>query len=91
MLLIRLVVDAFRNLSRMGFSVAASLGTYVVLRDTHETRIKCQFLCRKEQNSRIGFKFSKHKAIQSAIFFSKHEFTDLDERKSSDEVAFTIF
>ncbi|KAH1239611.1 hypothetical protein GmHk_08G024009 [Glycine max] len=70
----------------MGFSVAASLGTYVVLRDTHETRIKCQFLCRKEQNSRIGFKFSKHKAIQSAIFFSKHEFTDLDERKSSDEV-----
>lgn len=71
--------------------MAASLGTHVVLRGTHETRIKSQFLCRKEQNNRIGFKFSKHKAIQRAIFVSKQEFAGLDERKSPDEVAFTIF
>ncbi|RZB51235.1 LOG family protein YJL055W-like [Glycine soja] len=66
--------------------MAASLGTHVVLRGTHETRIKSQFLCRKEQNNRIGFKFSKHKAIQRAIFVSKQEFAGLDERKSPDEV-----
>ncbi|KAG5094009.1 hypothetical protein JHK84_049597 [Glycine max] len=57
--------------------MAASLGTHVVLRGTHETRIKSQFLCRKEQNNRIGFKFSKHKAIQRAIFVSKQEFAGL--------------
>ncbi|TKY45299.1 Disease resistance protein RPM1 [Spatholobus suberectus] len=70
----------------MGFSVAASLGAHVVLRDTHETRIKCQFLCRKEQNNGIGFKFSKQRASQRAIFVSKQEFSELDERKSPDEV-----
>ncbi|RDX83825.1 hypothetical protein CR513_35209, partial [Mucuna pruriens] len=69
----------------MGFSVAASLGTHV-LRFTHETRFKCQFLCRKEEKNRIGFKFSKHQAVQRAIFVSKQEFIELDERKSADEV-----
>ncbi|XP_020204450.1 uncharacterized protein LOC109789826 isoform X2 [Cajanus cajan] len=70
----------------MGFSVAASLGTHVVLRDTHQTKFKCQFLCGTEQNNRIGFEFSKHKGIHRAIFVSKQEFTELDERKSPDEV-----
>ncbi|KAJ1380393.1 LOG family [Sesbania bispinosa] len=69
----------------MGFSVAASLGSHIVLRGAHETRIKCQLFCRTEQNS-VGFKFSKHKAIQRAIFLSKQESIELDERKSANEV-----
>lgn len=86
LVLTRLKIDAFGNLTRMGFSAAASLGTHVVLRDTHETRIKCQFLCRTQHNNRIGFNFSKQKPIQRAIFVSNQEFTELDERKSPDEV-----
>ncbi|KAL2322744.1 hypothetical protein Fmac_027123 [Flemingia macrophylla] len=71
----------------MVFSVAASLGTHVVFRDTHQTKFQCQFLCRTEDNNRIVFKSSKHKAIQRAIFVSKLEFTVFDERKSPDEIA----
>lgn len=78
----------------MGFSVAALLGSHVVLRGTSETRIKCQSFCRTEQNN-IGFKFSKHKAIKRGTFISKKESIEFDERKSPDEVnthfAFTIF
>jgi len=74
----------------MGFSMAASLGTHIALRNTHEARIKCHFLYRRQENSRIGFKFSKHKAVQRKISLSKQEFSELDERKSPDEVAFTI-
>ncbi|BAT88557.1 hypothetical protein VIGAN_05208800 [Vigna angularis var. angularis] len=71
----------------MSFSVAASLGTHITLRNTHEaTRIKCHFLYRREENSKIGFKFSKHKVVQRKISLSKHEFSELDERKSPDEV-----
>ncbi|KAJ1441297.1 LOG family [Sesbania bispinosa] len=69
----------------MGFSVAASLGSHIVLRGTHETKIKCQLFYRTEQNS-VGFKFSKHKAIQRAIFLTKQESIELDERKSANEV-----
>ncbi|XP_061367600.1 probable cytokinin riboside 5'-monophosphate phosphoribohydrolase LOGL10 [Gastrolobium bilobum] len=69
----------------MGFSMAASLGSHIVLRGTCETRIKCQLFRRTEQNS-VGFKFSKHKAIPTAIFLCKQESTELDERKSPNEV-----
>ncbi|CAL0317141.1 unnamed protein product [Lupinus luteus] len=69
----------------MGFLVAASFGSHVVPRGTLETRIKCQLFCRTEKNS-IGFKVSKHKAIQRGIFLSKQEPTVFDERKSPNEV-----
>lgn len=69
----------------MAFSVAVSLGSLVVLRGTPETRIKCQLFCRTERNN-IGFKFSKHKAIQRGTFVSKKESIEFDERKSPDEV-----
>ncbi|KAF1879671.1 hypothetical protein Lal_00033329 [Lupinus albus] len=68
----------------MGFLVAASLGSHVVPRGTLETRIKCQLFCRTEKN-RIGFKFSKHKAIQRGTFISKQEPAELDDRKSPNE------
>jgi len=74
----------------MGFSVAASLGTHIALRNTHEARIKCHFLYKRQESNIIGFKFSKPKALQRKISLSKQEFSDLDERKSPDEVAFTI-
>ncbi|KAK7333414.1 hypothetical protein VNO80_30184 [Phaseolus coccineus] len=70
----------------MGFSVAASLGTHIALRNTHEARIKCHFLYKRQENNIIGFKFSKPKALQRKIFLSKQEFSELDERKSPDEV-----
>ncbi|XP_027343594.1 probable cytokinin riboside 5'-monophosphate phosphoribohydrolase LOGL3 [Abrus precatorius] len=69
----------------MGFSVAASWGSHIVLRDTRAT-IKCQSFCTTELNHRIGFKSSKQKTLQRAIFLSKHESIELDERKSPDEV-----
>ncbi|KAE9612528.1 putative LOG family protein [Lupinus albus] len=69
----------------MGFLVAASLGSHVVPRGTLETRIKCQLFCRTEKN-RIGFKFSKHKAIQRGTFISKQEPAELDDRKSPNEI-----
>lgn len=74
----------------MSFSVAASLGTHIALRNTHEARIKCLFMYKREENNKIGFKFSKHKVVQSKISLSKQEFSELDERKSPDEVAFTM-
>lgn len=70
----------------MGFSVAASLGTHIALKNTHEARIKCHFLYKRQENNIIGFKFSKPKAFQRKISLSKQEFSDLDERKSPDEV-----
>ncbi|XP_057431312.1 cytokinin riboside 5'-monophosphate phosphoribohydrolase LOG7 isoform X1 [Lotus japonicus] len=69
----------------MGFSVAASLGSHIVLRETHENRIKCRLFCKREHSS-VGFKFSKRKANQRAVFLSKQESVDLDERKSPNEV-----
>ncbi|XP_057431313.1 uncharacterized protein LOC130724156 isoform X2 [Lotus japonicus] len=70
----------------MGFSVAASLGSHIVLRETHENRIKCRLFCKREHSS-VGFKFSKRKANQRAVFLSKQESVDLDERKSPNEIA----
>ncbi|CAJ1963977.1 unnamed protein product [Sphenostylis stenocarpa] len=74
------------GISGMGFSVAASLGTHIALRSTHEARIKGHFLFKKEENNRICFNFSKHKAIQRKISLSNQEFSEFDERKSPDEV-----
>ncbi|KAK7305202.1 hypothetical protein VNO77_43103 [Canavalia gladiata] len=70
----------------MGFSAVASWGSQIVPRDAHQTRVKCRSFCRTQHNNRIGFKFSKHNGIQRATCVSKHEFVELDERKSPNEV-----
>lgn len=73
----------------MGFSVAASLGSHIVLKlkGTHETRINCQFFCSRTEQNSVGFKYPKHnKAIRRAVSVSKQESIELDDRKSPIEV-----
>ena len=76
----------------MGFSVAASLGSHVMLRGTHEAaRIKCPSFCRTEKSS-VGFKHLKHnKAIQRGVFLCKQESIEFDERKSPNEVTPSLY
>ncbi|CAJ2639942.1 unnamed protein product [Trifolium pratense] len=74
----------------MGFSLIVSFGSDIVLRATHNQTsrlINSKLLfCKTQHKNSVGFNLSNQKTNHTAIFVSKQESIEFDERKSPNEV-----
>ncbi|XP_045823093.1 uncharacterized protein LOC123918913 [Trifolium pratense] len=74
----------------MGFSLTVSFGSDIVLRATHNQTsrlINSKLLfCKTQHKNSVGFNLSNQKTNHTAIFVSKQESIEFDERKSPNEV-----
>ncbi|PNX94412.1 putative cytokinin riboside 5-monophosphate phosphoribohydrolase logl10-like protein [Trifolium pratense] len=74
----------------MGFSLIVSFGSDIVLRATHNQTsrlINSKLLfCKTQHKNSVGFNLSNQKTNHTAIFVSKQESIEFDERKSPNEI-----
>ncbi|GAU29562.1 hypothetical protein TSUD_153120 [Trifolium subterraneum] len=75
----------------MVFSLTVSFGSDIVLRTTHHQTsrlINCKLLfCKTQHKNNLGFNLSNQKTNHTAIFVSKQESIQFDERKSPNEIS----
>ncbi|CAN6691498.1 unnamed protein product [Malus baccata var. baccata] len=69
----------------MGFSVLGSVGSHILVRNSHEGTLKIQSF-RERERPTISFELSRSRSYHGRIKSSKSELLDFDERTSANEV-----
>ncbi|KAM1857243.1 hypothetical protein ACFX14_007371 [Malus domestica] len=69
----------------MGFSVLGSVGSHILVRNSHEGTLKIQSF-RERERPTISFELSRSRSYHGRIKSSKSELLDFDERTSPNEV-----
>lgn len=72
---------------KVGFSMAASLGSYILLRNSHHRTVRFAPFNGGDRRQTLGFKFSELKPHNPwRILVCKGEFVEFEERTSPNEV-----